>query len=222
VVPAEALLEAEPGDWWTLGRRVRLGRAASPLLDAGSRRRFVFGSLPAPYDHLSDEVDGRSVFTAGVLAGHAVWSEVPSPVTDRWSPSDLNYRASFEAGGTTLRTPGHDGGDVDWYTVDGDPGAVARTRVNDAEPPTRQVIPGRLDYPGAPNPRWWQLEDRAVDIGGFAPGRHGPRQLRRGVATEPSVRVWAECLVDVPHDRPPGNAAAGVAGGRRSSNRNGA
>ena len=38
-------------------------------------------------------------------------------------------------------------------------------------PPTRQVIPGRLDYPGAPNPRWWQIEDRAVDIGGFAPDR---------------------------------------------------
>ena len=38
-------------------------------------------------------------------------------------------------------------------------------------PRIRQVIPGRLDYPGAPNPRWWQLENRAVDIGGFAPDR---------------------------------------------------
>ena len=33
------------------------------------------------------------------------------------------------------------------------------------------MIPGRLDYPGAPHPRWWQLENRAVDIGGFAPDR---------------------------------------------------
>src|SRR5436309_13247593 len=32
VVPAEALLETEPGDWWTIGRRVRLGRAAGPPL----------------------------------------------------------------------------------------------------------------------------------------------------------------------------------------------
>jgi hypothetical protein len=33
------------------------------------------------------------------------------------------------------------------------------------------VIPTRLDYPGAPNPRWWQIEDHAVDMGGFAPDR---------------------------------------------------
>ena len=29
VIPAEALLEAEPDDWWTIGRRYRLGRASA-------------------------------------------------------------------------------------------------------------------------------------------------------------------------------------------------
>jgi hypothetical protein len=61
--------------------------------------------------------------------------------------------------------------------VDGAAGVLAVTR---APPPTssREVIPGRLDYPGAPNPRWWQFEDHAVDIGGFAPDRsHFPTML---------------------------------------------
>jgi hypothetical protein len=28
-----------------------------------------------------------------------------------------------------------------------------------------------MRYPGAPHPRWWQIEDHRVDIGGFAPDR---------------------------------------------------
>jgi hypothetical protein len=170
VVPAEALLEAEPGDWWTLGRRVRLGRLAAALLGPEASARFRLGVLPVPYERLASEVDGRAVFQSGVLAGNAIWSEVPSPAPDRWSSSELVYNASFEAGGTALRTRGHTGGDVDWFIVDADPGALAVQR---PPPPasSRDVIPGRLDYPGAPHPRWWQLEDHAVDIGGFAPDR---------------------------------------------------
>jgi hypothetical protein len=171
VVPAEALLEAEPGDWWTMGRRLRLGRAVAPSLDADSRSRFAFGTLPPPYDRLADEVDGRAVFDSGVLAGDAIWSEVPVPLPDRWSSSELDYAASFEAEDTALRAPGHDGGDVDWFTVDGDPDAVVVPPADATAAQRRLVVPSRLDYPGAPNPRWWQLEDRAVDIGGFAPDR---------------------------------------------------
>ena len=170
VVPAEALLEAEPGGWWTIGRRIRLGRLAEPLLSAEARARFRIGLLPSPYDSLTDAVDGRAVFISGVLAGNAIWSEVPSPAPDRWSSSELEFNATFEAGGTALRARNHSGGDVDWFTVDGDSKPIAITRLApDAEP--REVVPGRLDYPGAPSPRWWQLEDRAVDIGGFSPDR---------------------------------------------------
>src|SRR6185295_13979614 len=115
VVPAEALLEAEPGDWWTIGRRVRLGRAAAPLLDAGVRERYRLGTLPAPYENLSGETDGRAVFVSGLLAGNAIWAEVPSPAADRWSSSELHYSAAFEAGGTALRARNHTGGDVDWF-----------------------------------------------------------------------------------------------------------
>jgi hypothetical protein len=170
VVPAEALLEAEPGDWWTLGRRIRLGRAAAPLLAPEVVSRYAFGVLPAPYDALGAEIDGRAVFTSGLLAGNPIFAQVPAPLTDRWSASELDYTASFAAGTTRLIVPHHDGGDVDWFSVDGEPG-VSTLRPDTAESLRRLVVPTRLDYPGAPNPRWWQLEDRATDIGGFAPDR---------------------------------------------------
>jgi hypothetical protein len=171
VVPAEALLEAEPGDWWTVGRRVRLGRVAGPLLDDAARQRFSFGTLASPYEHLAGEVDGEAVFDSGVLAGNPIWSDVPSSTTDRWSPTQLDYSASFQAGPAALLAPSHHGGDVDWFTVEGDPTAIPVPQPDGTPVPSRHVIPSRLDYPGAPNPRWWQLEDRSVDIGGFAPDR---------------------------------------------------
>lgn len=184
VVPAEALLEAEPGGWWTIGRRVRLGRAAEPLLTADARAKYRLGRLPSPYEHLADVVDGRAVFASGLLAGHTIWTEVPSPAPDRWSSSELDYSASFEAGGTGLRARNHAGGDVDWFTVDADPKPVTVTRAAPASQ-SREVIPGRLDYPGAPYPRWWQLEDREVDIGGFSPDRsHFATMLLLDVALE--------------------------------------
>ncbi len=31
------------------------------------------------------------------------------------------------------------------------------------------VFPGRVSYPGAPLPRWWQIEEAKVDIGGTHP-----------------------------------------------------
>lgn len=170
LIPAEALLEAEPGDWWTIGRRIRLGRTAAPLLAREARARLSMGPLPPPYDARADEVDGLAVFLDGALAGHPIWSEVPLPVPDRWSTARLDYAASFEADGSALRVQGHTGGDVEWFTVDGAPPAAPEAGAAPA-PPSREVIPGHLGYPGAPRPRWWELEDHALDIGGFAPDR---------------------------------------------------
>ena len=100
VVPGEALVEAEPGGWWTIGRRVRLGRAAAPLLppiDPELLVRLRFGELPGPYELLANEIDGRAVLESGLLAGNAIWNEVPSPAPDRWSSQALTYSARFRA-----------------------------------------------------------------------------------------------------------------------------
>jgi hypothetical protein len=173
-IPAEALVEAEPGDWWTIGRRVRLGRAAAPHLGALSpdrRDALRFGTLPPPYEQLSGEFDGRAVFRASVLPGHAIWTEVPSPPADRWSSRELTHNAPFTAGKKRLMVTDHDGSDVDWYSVDGKPGVALVRTAKPSMTRTTKVVPARLNYPGAPRARWWQIEDRDVDIGGFSPDR---------------------------------------------------
>jgi len=169
-IPAEALVEGEPGDWWTIGRRVRLGRLAAAKLTADERAAYALGPLPPPYDRLTGQVDGRAVFAAGTLAGDPIWTEVPPPAADHWSPATLSYDVALEAEGVALRIRDHDGGDVDWYTVDGENRPLP-THPPATAPPHPEVIPSRLEYPGAPLPRWWQIEDRAVDVGGYAPDR---------------------------------------------------
>jgi hypothetical protein len=141
-----------------------------------------------------------------VLAGHEIWAEVPTPLPDRWSSAELTYSATFKAEGTALRAPAHDGGDVDWFTVDGAAGQNAGNGQGAASPVRRLVVPSRLDYPGAPKPRWWQLEDRAVDVGGFAPDRsHLATMLLIDVAMAHSDD-WFSIHVPPPADR----ASSGV------------
>jgi hypothetical protein len=166
VVPAEAIVEGAAEDWWTVGRRVRVGRAIAEGLTADQRAACAFGTLPEPYgETLAGEVDGRAAHRAGLVPpGHPSVAELVGR-PDFWDPATLTYDVDVPVGATTLQVRRHDGGEVDWYTADGagpvpDP-AFAR----------RQVVPQRLRYPGAPGPRWWELEDAAVDIGGFPPDR---------------------------------------------------
>lgn len=170
VIPGESLIEAEPGDWWTIGRRVRLGKAVAGRLDETTANRCRFGELPPPYTELAGAIDGRAVFVHGVLAGDPVWDEVPSPPPDRFSTAELAHTAGFAAGDIALTVRNHRGGDVDWFSVSADeqPPVLA---IAGREATAREVLPTRLTFPGAPHPRWWQIEDAAVDIGGFAPDR---------------------------------------------------
>jgi hypothetical protein len=63
---------------------------------------------------------------------------------------------------------------MDWQSVEAAP--VEQPAVVVAE--RREAIPTALQYPGAPNTRWWQIEDADVDIGGYAPDTaHTPTAL---------------------------------------------
>lgn len=169
VVPGEALVEAEPDDWWTIGRRCRIGKALTADLPPGVAEGFRFGALPAPYQSLADRVDGLAVFRAGILPGHPAFAGVPAGLDDRFSPTQFSYSADLTAGGSLLQVVDHRGGDLDWFSVSA-PAAPAPAPANPPEN-VRQVIPTRLTFPGAPHPRWWQIEDVAVDLGAFAPDR---------------------------------------------------
>jgi hypothetical protein len=175
LVPAEAILESEPGDWWTVGRRVRLGHtvAAAATADGVDLPDDVtLAGLPVPYDALNGSgPDGYTLWRRrGDLGLDEAWFGDPGPPHDEpadlWDPAELSYRADLPAGDTTLAVRRHDGGDLDWYHADaaggiGDGGDLVNVRTN----------PGRLRYPSAPLPRWWQIEDAQVSIGGQAPDR---------------------------------------------------
>ena len=166
IVPAEPLIEGSAEDWWTIGRRVRVGRAAAAALTDEQRSAAAFGALPEPYgDTFTGEVDGRALWRARLIPAGDPAVDGLAAREDFWQTETLTYATSIPVGGATLRVTGHDGGDVDWYTADAD---IAIPAPDFA---VRQVVPQRLHYPGAPAPRWWQIEDSAVDIGGFPPDR---------------------------------------------------
>ncbi|MBA3372743.1 MAG: hypothetical protein H0T98_04380 [Euzebyaceae bacterium] len=168
-VPPEAILEAEADSWWTVGRRLRLGRAVRARLSAAERRACRIGRLPAPYDLVNrNAVDGLAVWRAGLAGGDPAFDEVPAPAAgDRWDPASLTYSDDFPVGvGTALTLDGHDGGPLDWYSVDGD-----SRPLGEGSSTTARVLASRLSWPGAPHPRWWQIEDHRVDWAAEGPDR---------------------------------------------------
>jgi hypothetical protein len=165
--PAEAIVEGEPEDWWTPGRRIRVGREASPFL-AGLHPELLLGDLPPPYDvYNGTAYDGRLLYEqrAGLGLPAHLFADVPASGGRHWSSSELVYTTTFPCGGASLDVTRHDGGDVDWWTVDAH-GAFAAPL-----PKPVEVVPNRFRYPGAPLPRWWQIEDAQTDPGGYPPDR---------------------------------------------------
>jgi hypothetical protein len=84
-----------------------------------------------------------------------------------WRSTELAYDADFTAGGTTLTLRRHDGGVLDWFSVDGS----APLPLPSPSAPSVSRFVGRATYPGAPALRWWEIENAAVDVGGDPPDR---------------------------------------------------
>jgi peptidoglycan hydrolase-like protein with peptidoglycan-binding domain len=171
IVPGEAIIEGGPNDAWPLGRRIAIGLQAvsqglAPPIDDETDPALVLTDLPEPYAALSGRVyDGSALART---AGFDLRSIVPTAPAraSHWMSEELSYRTSFPCGDTVLRVERHDGGDVDWWTVD-----AARALTVPGEERTEDLLPNRFRYPGAPLPRYWQIEEAQVDIGGFPPDR---------------------------------------------------
>lgn len=164
VVPAEALVESEMDSWWTLGRRVRVG-AALGLDPSTVDPAYLLVDPPPPYEGLAGALDGLAAWRdpepLGLTA--ADFAGIPGVPPFRWDPAELVYTAEFPVGDTTLALPRHRGGRVDWFS------GSAAGPVSLAAAAERRAYPVALHYPGAPNSRWWEIEDAAVDIGGYPP-----------------------------------------------------
>jgi hypothetical protein len=176
-VPAEPIVESEPGDWWTPGRRVRIGALAAASASAHGVSLPADGSvtladLPVPYDLLDGAgADGRALWSRRLELGlDPSWFGAPEPPADEpldlWNPALLSYDATLGAGEAELSVARHEGGDLDWFSAD-----ATGVLGSDGTATATSTIPSRLRYPSAPLPRWWQIEDSQVSIGGQAPDR---------------------------------------------------
>lgn len=175
VTPPEAVIESEPEQWWTIGRRVRVGRALRTAVPAARRNdpALLLAGVPAPYDTLNGRVlDGLELYRArsslGLADSRFTAQGVPGiEPADDWQPAELAYSATFSAGPTVLTIPRHDGGDVDWYSATADNAATPQSLPE----VVRTSYPTRVSYDGAPHPRWWQIEEQRYDPGAVAPHR---------------------------------------------------
>jgi hypothetical protein len=175
ITPPEAIIESEPEQWWTIGRRARVGRALRSAVPAAQRNdpTLLFAGLGAPYERLNVRVlDGLKLYRerASLSLAVALFAAQGVPAAepqDDWQPSELAYSATFTAGPATLTIPRHDGGEVDWYSAT----ATGPNPPLASPPVVRTSYPTRVAYDGSPHPRWWQIEEHRYDPGAVAPHR---------------------------------------------------
>jgi hypothetical protein len=182
LIPAEAIVESEIDDWWTMGRRVRIGNrlaTARPALQ--EQPGLLFVTPPPPYEHFQGRLDGLAVWrerdALGIAAGE-FGAEIPPDSRPAWASEALIYQQNeenaFVAADQRLTVQRHRGGRMDWNSVDATSLAGGLEAVTEA----CEAIPTQLQYPGAPTNRWWQIEDAEVDMGGYAPdSAHTPTAL---------------------------------------------
>ncbi len=184
-VPVESTVEHEVESFWTPGRRVRYGAAYARAVPTATRDlRLRCDDLPPPYQRLNARaLDGRKAHAANPF--HEVFSDVPRSGGDHFRPAHFDHRIAFpvEAGGLGFPplpsdpqaasvTVASRGDTVQWYD------AVLRGRLPRTEPQRRsrtRVEP--LQFPGAPNPRWWQIEDTRADPARMGADRSHPVTL---------------------------------------------
>lgn len=170
VVPAEALVESELDDWWTIGRRIRAGDTFKDNAAVAGVAALRLANPPPPYEAFTGRLDGRAIWRARTrlhIPDAAFGADrPPADSPSAWSSTRLNYNMRFETAERPLDVVDHRGGPMDWYSAD----AATDAPLPDPAPaPFDPAIPAPLEYPGAPHSRFWEIEDANVDIGGYPP-----------------------------------------------------
>jgi hypothetical protein len=100
------------------------------------------------------------------FAGHYA---APPGAVSAWEPAQLEYQfaCAYTRSGDTVVVSAdeYDSGRLDWHSFDLAPSGPAGAGAAAAETEVRTVIPAPVEFAGMPNPRWWQFEDGAVELG---------------------------------------------------------
>lgn len=145
------------------GRAMDGGALYAHLVDGGHAYDDVPG-VPGGDEPVLDALAERFV----------AWFErlvVPpgDPAEDCWDPQRLEYRfragaPGFEGGTREYVADGYHGGRLDWWAMD-----VAAVTPGPVDPlvtsSTSALLPTPVTFEGMPATRWWELEDRRVNLG---------------------------------------------------------
>jgi hypothetical protein len=187
--PPETIVEGEPEQWWTMGRRITLGAAMATKAGLSANQAgaatYLLVNPPPPYEALAGRFDGLALWRArGVLDADGSkfgGLGIPALRPEFWQSDELVYQGAFpiaNSAGLALSLPRHRGGRVDWCSADGLASEDAAPFAPAGEGEQARAYPTALQYPGAPRSRWWEIEDAAVDLGGYPPdSSHFPTTL---------------------------------------------
>lgn len=121
----------------------------------------------------------------------------PDPAQDCWVDAQLEYQFGLTVGAQTFQSPSFGGGRVDWPDVDSktdadpcgppDPGAAHQT-----------MLATPLRFAGMPADRYWQFEDRQVNLGALEVQPHDLARLLLVEFATVYGNDWLVVPVDVP------------------------
>lgn len=92
------------------------------------------------------------------------------PTPSCWVKTQLEYSFQVDVprpggGSLVLKVPEYHGGRLDWDAFEQGPATVGSGGPDRLTRRTAQMIPAPAEFPGMPHPRFWQLEDGAVNLG---------------------------------------------------------
>lgn len=103
-----------------------------------------------------------------------LYDEPPEGAQSAWQPDRMEYAPAVaartddqpgDAGEAVLAADEYAGGRLDWYdfaVADDDLGTTPEE--HDARSLADSILPTAVTFPGMPAPRWWEIEDAAVDF----------------------------------------------------------
>ena len=94
---------------------------------------------------------------------------VYKPTEEAWEKSALEYQykvSSYDGSDETVMVGDHaQSGKLQWYDVDLDADASTLSNTNDQTTfYQEEYLPGSADFHGMPTGRWWEFEDRNIDL----------------------------------------------------------
>lgn len=157
-------------------RQVAAGRSVDGLALYAAARDAAPNLPPAPALDPSVHDAVRDALGRLIAWVHEVWGNFSSADPVAWRADRLEYDLSLVAAASAtdavvLAAEPGSSGDFSWQALE----ASAQPVTGVAVPPgamrttSRSLIPGRVEFRGMPNHRWWDFENGQVDFGGVRP-----------------------------------------------------